>query len=271
MLTLDLAVVTYGSEGIKRVEKLLLDPIPGVSYVVSWQDHKDCPLPQSIANRSDVKVVRLEKKGISENRNNAMKHCMADIVLFVDDDMIYTPAGLKKIIETFEKHPDLDVGLFKVDFGNNKPYPAEEIGLKLPFPKNYWVSSVEIAYKNNRKGNLLCTPFLGIGSPLMGGGEDEFFVISCIKRNLQCRFFPLEIGSHPHSSTGDKVNDRLLRSVGFLTATVYPFTFGLRVLVNALRRSKTSGKNYLECLKPMMYGALMAKKNIREMDSCYKW
>ena len=89
MLTLDIAVVTHGPEGILRVEKMLLNPIDNVRYVISWQNHNNTPIPDKIIERKDVEVHRLGILGISNNRNNALEHSKGDIVLFSDDDLIY--------------------------------------------------------------------------------------------------------------------------------------------------------------------------------------
>ena len=81
MLTLDVAISTYKRDGIRKVEKMLPPPQEGVKYVVSWQEHDDNPIPSELSSRADVEVYRLDKKGLSNNRNNAISHCKGDIIL----------------------------------------------------------------------------------------------------------------------------------------------------------------------------------------------
>lgn len=60
-MTLQLLICTF-NDGIKRIPDLLLPPIDGVEYLVSWQQADDFTpheLPEEIADRSDVEVTTL--------------------------------------------------------------------------------------------------------------------------------------------------------------------------------------------------------------------
>ena len=94
MLELDIAICTYGADGPSRVAMMLLPPEEGVRYVVSWQEHGDAVLPEILKDRKDVAVFRLDKKGLSNNRNNAIANCTGDIVLISDDDRSIIRKGL---------------------------------------------------------------------------------------------------------------------------------------------------------------------------------
>lgn len=254
-MTLDLAIATYGREGIRRVEKMLLPPQEGVRYVVSWQEHDGAPVPESIQRRQDVDVCRLEVKGVSNNRNNATAHCSADIVLASDDDLIYEPDAFKKIVSAFEKNPDLDLATFRVKFHKDKPYPADGTRLTVPFPKNYWVSCVEIAFRRERLKEVRFNPGIGPGAPMLACGEDELFVIDAVRGGLNCRHVAEFICSHPHPSTGTRVNDGILRSNGFLIHTIYPLTYIPRILLKAYRTSKGNKRNIPHAVRMMLEGA----------------
>lgn len=89
-LTLQVAIPTHAPEGISRIERVLLPPREGVGYVVSWQDHRNARIPDAVAARDDVEVLRFDGRGLSANRNNALEHCRADIILIGDDDLVYT-------------------------------------------------------------------------------------------------------------------------------------------------------------------------------------
>ena len=92
-MTLQLLICTF-NDGIKRIPDLLLPPIDGVEYLVSWQQADDFTpheLPEEIADRSDVEVTTLPGLGLSRNRNNCFLHASADICLICDDDCRYTP------------------------------------------------------------------------------------------------------------------------------------------------------------------------------------
>lgn len=49
MLTLDVLICTYTPDGIRRVAGMNLPALEGVTYIVSWQEHADAPVPDSLA------------------------------------------------------------------------------------------------------------------------------------------------------------------------------------------------------------------------------
>ena len=71
MLTLDLALITFGPDGIRRVGAMNLPRIDGVHYVVSWQCGGDAAVPASLI-RPDISVCRTQSRGAAVNRNNAI-------------------------------------------------------------------------------------------------------------------------------------------------------------------------------------------------------
>ena len=253
-MTLDVAVATHGKDGIKRVEKMLLPRQEGVRYVVSWQEHGDAPVPQSLLERSDVEVWRLDLKGVSNNRNNATDHCRADIVLASDDDLTYEPDAFRKIVAAFEKDPALDLATFRVKFHKDKPYPANGTRLTVPFPTNYWVSCVEIAFRRERLRDIRFNPGIGPGAPLLLCGEDELFAIDAVRAGFNCRHIAELICSHPHPSTGTRVTDGILLSNGFLIRTIYPGSYLPRILLKAYRVSRGKKCSILRAAFLMLRG-----------------
>ena len=271
MLTLDIAISTYKPEGIKRVENMLLSPQPGVRYIISWQEHKNTAIPDNLHKRDDVEIYRLDVKGLSNNRNNAIEHCSADIILIADDDLQYETDAFIKIIKTFESLPQLDLALFKADYSRKKNYPEHSCRIKLPFPKNYYVSSIEIAFRRSSLKDLRFWSQLGLGNDLLGCGEDEFFVISAVNRKLDCRFINETICSHPGETTGGKLEDSVLRGAGFITRVIYPKGYILRLPLKAYRSAKSTNGNYFRILRELFRGAQYSKSKFREIPENCKW
>ena len=266
MNTLDIAIPTFRPEGINRIEKMLLPPKEGVRYVVSWQEHEDTPIPASISNRKDVLISRLNLSGVSNNRNNALSKCTADIVLISDDDIIFKDDAFDNIIKAFNQRDDMDLGIFKMKYSIPKSYPREECDLHIPYPKGFYGSAVEIAFKREKTGNLRFWPGIGPGNDRLQTGEDELFLISAIKRGLKCRFINQEIGEHPSISTGFRVTPGILRGQGFIINIMYPFSWILRIPLKALRlRNQRKGK-FLSSLKYLGNGAIFALKNYRKIS-----
>lgn len=272
-LTLDVALVTHGPSGIDRISKMLPAPCRGVRYIVSWQNHKDCDLPDSIKKRDDVEIHRLDISGVANNRNNAIDNCSADIILIGDDDLTYKKDFAFKIIEAFAKNPDMDMAIFKVDFGteSKKEYPKEECRLSLPFPRNYYAGNIEIAFRRERMSDLRYWPELGLGANELQSGEDEFLVISAIKKGKHCRFINETICSHPPVSTGDKVTPGILKAQGFVINAIYGLSGVPRAVLKSYRLNKQKKTGFLYALNYLLQGWFIALKKIPRIPSRYRW
>lgn len=254
-LTLDVAIATHRKDGILKVEKMLLPPQEDVRYVISWQEHEDAPVPETLQHRADVEVWRLGIRGVSNNRNNAIDHCKGDIVLNSDDDLVYEKDAFRKIIEAFENNPTLDLATFRVKFLKDKPYPSDGCGLSLPFPKNYWVSCIEIAFRSESMGDIRFNPKLGPGAPELLCGEDEMFVIDAVRAGKNCRHIARLICSHPHQSTGERISMGILKSSGYLIRNVYPMTYLFRILLKAYRLKRQKKCGMLYAIRNMLCGS----------------
>ena len=233
---------------------MLPAPQEGVKYIVSWQEHENVPVPESMEDRKDVEVYRLDLKGLSSNRNNAIEHCKGDIILISDDDLRFKPDFANKICNAFEDDKDVDLGIFKIDFFNGKDYPAEECRLILPFPKNYYCSSVEIAFRRKKLKSLKFWNKMGLGNEFLQCGEDELFLLSAIKRGYNCKFFNKEIAIHPQDSTGDKTSEGIHKGQGFILGLTYPFSSVFRIPLKAYRTGKTKKTAFLPVLFQLSKG-----------------
>ncbi|MDE6416058.1 MAG: glycosyltransferase family 2 protein [Duncaniella sp.] len=113
MTTLEVLIPTHKPDGIRRVEAMNLPEIDGVGYVVSWQNYGDGVIPDALASRSDVKIVKCDRPGVSVNRNNALDNASADILLIGDDDLIYTAERLDAVRRIMEQKHDVYYSSFR--------------------------------------------------------------------------------------------------------------------------------------------------------------
>lgn len=244
---------------------MLLPPAEGVRYVVSWQRHEGLEPPGSLL-RDDVLLLRLDGVGLSRNRNNAIRHASADIILFADDDIEYLPDVISWVRSAFAMNPAADIILFKAIYPHAKRYPEASCPLRLPLPKGYYVSSIEIACRRQSLGDLRFCESLGLGAPVLTAGEDEYFIYSALRRGLQCRFENETICRHPGPSTGSggAISDGALRASGCLISIFYPHTTFLRLPLKAWRASASYGsglprpKRFLHALRCLIEGALLS-------------
>lgn len=203
-MTLEILICTI-DEGIHRVEQELLPPMPGVCYLVSWQQ-TDAALwgdvPQAL-RRPDVRVVKLHGRGLSVNRNNAIANATGDVCLIADDDLRFIPEGLMQIVSKFEQDVELAIATFRFESQSDKRfYPSEEFDLRR-FPKNYNVTSFEIAFRRVAlQGVLPFDEHFGIGAPVLAAGEENVWLHDALALGMKGRFFPVTIVRHNHLTTG---------------------------------------------------------------------
>ena len=90
-MKLELLICTL-DERIARVPDILLPARPDISYLVSMQytDPKFLGhVPDMLRQRPDVRLIFLEGKGLSRNRNHCLDATTGDLALIVDDDCRY--------------------------------------------------------------------------------------------------------------------------------------------------------------------------------------
>lgn len=256
---LDVAIATWQPEGILRVAAMNLPRVPGVRYVVSWQlAGPDPAIPASLAERRDVFICFTNERGLGANRANACRHCNAEVILTADDDLTYTPRQLRSVIDTFHRNPEVDLAAFRFN-GSTTQYPDQECTLSLPLPKNYYISSVELAFRRRVLDRISFDPDFGIGAPVFQSGEDSKFLLDALKAGLKCTFYPVTICTHDHPSTGDRpLSKGIALASGRLIRMQYPLSWAPRIVLNAWRNTKKGG-NFFPSLYHMFRGALLVK------------
>lgn len=264
MLTLQFAIATHRPEGIQRVAQMVLPPIEGVGYVVSWQAHENAPIPQALV-RPDIEIYRLDETGQSKNRNNAYSKCSADIIVSSDDDLTLYPAGIHGLIKAFEENPDVDFATFRSDHGDPSRFPAENTPLRRPLPKGYYVTGFEMAFRQRVASRVRCCEELGLGSAKFHGGEDEMLLQSAIMRGLNCRFFPITVCSHPHLSTGlqPSLSDSNLRAMGAVIGLTYPHSKWPRAILKAWRICRAGQASLIKSIFRIAQGTFEARALLR--------
>lgn len=265
MLTLDILICTLNA-GIHRVGDVLLPAQPGVHYVISWQrDGYDCLIPANL-QRNDVTITKLSGRGLSRNRNNAVDHSTADICLIADDDVTYSPNSFRAIISTFEANPSLDVATFRsASTSEKKLYPDYSFSLDKP-AKNYYVSSIEIAFRRSSiTGKLRFNELLGLGAPVLHAGEESVFIIEAVRYGLDCRFFPITIVTHNHPTTGlnyEQTPGTIMAQGAYICIAYRDHTAPIRYVLKAWRMSRSTGTGFFRALFYITKGATYARRHL---------
>lgn len=150
----------------------------------------------------------------------------------------------------------MDLAAFRYT-GSTKSYPPEESTLSYPLPKNYYISSIELAFRKDIIDKIQFDKRFGIGASIFQSGEDAKFLHDAIKAGLHCKFFPITICTHNHPSTGDKaMTNGVSMAEGKLIQLQHPHSWILRIPLKAWRNTKKGGK-FLPTLCHLFRGAFV--------------
>jgi len=196
---------------IGRVENILLPPMEGVCYLVAWQNSEKYAekaaherLPHFLENRKDVRLIRTEGRGLSRNRNNALRQARGDLLVISDDDCRYTEQGIANIREAFSRHPDADIMQFQAFTPEGQPHKAySEKGFSYAQrPRFTYLSSIELVVRRRARLPHFDERF-GIGAYL-GCGEEEVFVENAMRNGLHVYYEPLMLCVSEGETTGTR-------------------------------------------------------------------
>lgn len=265
MVKLQVLICTIGAEGIRRVVESSHPEVEGVEYLVSWQlPDGDMDVPEALVVRDDVKVCKVNSRGICRNRNNSIRCATAPLCLMSDDDVCYKEEELRSLTKAFEENPTVDiitVMFHSSDFG--KLYPSYAFDLNNS-PKGYYVTSFEIAFRLNKvKEKIEMNENFGIGAPVFRCGEEDVFMHDAKKTGLRARFVPIVVGTHNHPTTAgrDAEEPYFWMTKGAVFSYIHRFTWLPRIVVNALRASRKSEKSFGFFFVNALRGVKYAKEN----------
>lgn len=213
-MTIDILICTI-DDGVSGVSQVLMPPTPDVHYVVSMQHTR--PLGECaewgraldvLRQRSDVTVTTLEGRGLSRNRNNALQHAAADVIVIADDDCRYTPEAVAAIREAYEAYLDADVLCFEAIGFDGRPlkhYPSKSMNYADACREGYSPASVELAFRRDCFGRygVRFDERFGLGSEFPA--SEEFVLLHDIDQAGGCIFFvPQVIVSTDAATTGQR-------------------------------------------------------------------
>lgn len=237
---LQILICTIGEAGIHRIVEANHPVIPGVEYLIAWQQpDSDISIPIEL-ERPDFKFIINKDTGISVNRNHALDALSAPLAIMSDDDVTFSPSEILHAISIFGNNPDLELATFKFHCAQGeKNYPTHEFNLRSP-KKGYYPSIIEIMFRTAAvKGKVLFNNRFGFGTDFLGG-EDGIFIHDALKAGIECRYLPHYICRHDSVSTGirEKRNPLMVISKGAQFCIYHPNTWPLRMLAHAFRQRK---------------------------------
>ena len=140
-----------------------------------------------------IKRIDTPTRGLSVSRNIAIKNATADICVLSDDDEFFRIDAQDKILKAYEDYPKADLIIFQIDNVQKRVWK----GVKR---LHYWdllkVGSWQISFKRESiiNADIWFDTKMGSGTG-NGGGEENKFLIDCIKKGLIIYFVPVTIAA----------------------------------------------------------------------------
>ena len=244
---------------------MLLPKREGIGYLVSWQhsDDREIALPEEL-RRDDVKICDLAGRGLSRNRNNCLRHATAELCLIADDDCRYTHEQLQQVIDTFAQNPNVDIATFCYSSdGHKKYYPTTSQDLST-FPKGYYVSSIEIAFRRaSVQGTLWFNEHFGLGTEPFHSGEESLFIKDALLKGLKCHFYPITIvhDQQPLAFLNRSMDTGTLMAHGAHLQIFYQGTKYSRALLKAWRLKQNEKVPLFYALRHIVSGINYMKRH----------
>ncbi len=260
---IDILVCTIDG-GIGRVPGVLMPPAEGVRYVVSMQ-YTDARflggVPAELRRRADVALATLPGRGLSRNRNHALRQARAELLLLADDDGRLDAGGIRALREAYAARPELDIALVRMtDYGGRvfKAYPDGCPTYARAVAGGYHVASWEMSMRRRvAEHGLRFDERFGLGAERLCCGEEEVLLKDAADAGLHVRLLPIVVGATDPATTGTRLaaDARVQRSKG---AALY-YVWGLRralwlCLRAAARAMLAEGANPLALMCRMVAG-----------------
>ena len=133
-----------------------------------------------------IKWLSLEERGVGLSRNTALMRSTADVVLFADDDVVYSDNYFLLIEQNFKKHPNTDLIVYNLESLNpQRPIVYTKKDYKLCLFNCLKFGACQIAVKTAaiRQNNIFFSLLFG-GGAIYSAGEDSLFMYHALRSKI---------------------------------------------------------------------------------------
>lgn len=189
-----------------------------------------------------VRVIESGDRGVGRSRNLALEEAKGRIVLFSDDDIVYSKGYAEVILKAFETHPEADIIMFNVDVAEDrKTYRIDkEIRVHKWSVGRYPAYAAAARLDSIREAKVKFSVLFG-GGARYSNGEDSLFFMDCLRSGLKIIGVPYNIGTEvPRESTWfHGYNDKFFFDRGVLYSFLYGNVAGIWAIRFVLAKRRT--------------------------------
>ncbi|NLQ22800.1 glycosyltransferase family 2 protein [Shewanella sp. S-1] len=230
-MILEMLYATCGERIFELLDNIP-EPNPRLKILIVHQiNSQNESVEHFFSERDDVRYFSMFEKGVTKSRNFALTHAIGDIVLFCDDDVVYTNF-VEQLIQIYEVNPSIS--------GVTLSYSTPAFGVLPKFKKVSFIHTlstilsigtieVSVRLSSVRSAGATFPEDLGAGTKFFCCDE-PVFLSKLIKFGSKIIYFPLTIGLHPDVSSGLGLNSYpalFSRLIAF--RYIYGYLFGTLV------------------------------------------
>lgn len=212
-------------------------------------------------NGKKIRWLNFAERGVGLNRNNAWMRATADVVLFSDDDMIFTDEYEKIVLNLFNQNPKADVIIFNII----EKHPSRKINTKAHYTKKCGYGAARFAVRRETvqmKGISFNLNFGG--GAKYSNGEDTLFLADCNRKGLNILVVPYaiaELTEERESTWNCGYTEKYFYDKGILLAASHPSFLYLIELKYAITISKKCQYSWKQIFKFQRDGSKYYKSN----------
>lgn len=217
-----------------------------------------------------VKWLSLNERGVGLNRNNLLMRATGDIVLFADDDVVYSDGYEQTILRFYQAHPDADVVIFNFKIrraGTDNEFfdrVTKEGRVNRRSATKYGTYCISAKREKVRFENIFFHLDFG-GGARFSNGEDSIFLQDCLKKKLKMYSCKDVIGviDHGISTWFQGYNDKFFFDKGILFSVLFPGLCVPFALVHCFNKRKRYAEyGWIRAYREMRKGIKFRKREL---------
>ena len=131
--------------------------------------------------------MSFNERGVGLSRNNALMRAWGDILLFADDDVVYSDGYAEKVVKAFETNKRADLIILNImSLNPGRPQLIAKKEYRLHWFNCLKFGAVRIAVRKDaiRNANVLFSLLFGGGAQYQHG-EDSLFIVRCLQNGMR--------------------------------------------------------------------------------------
>ena len=222
MSKLEVLIATMNQTDFSLLEKMNIQSDAVIANQGSENKYEEC---EYCGHK--VKMITTTTRGVGLNRNIALLYSSADVLLFADDDVIYSDGYAENIIRAFEAKPKAQAIIFGLSYAKNDEIYStvqfKDKRVRIHNSLKHGVARLAICREIYLKKFLSFSQLFG-GGCLYSAGEDSLFILSMLRQKCKIYTNSYVLGKTEKNTSSwfQGFNDKFFYDNGVWLAVTFP-------------------------------------------------